>query len=122
MRSIEPSKLKLHNLRCTYNTTCLFFRNGCVCCGSSVLLSHIPLQSLCRISLILLDPFAISDPVLDRRRFLLLHISIPEERPKFRPGDSRCGGLHYLNHSNGVISHQNPPHNNTFRKFELHGV
>lgn len=106
------------------NISHICFRNGCICCGPSAVLTHLSLQSLYGIFLFLfpLDPFSISDPVHGGRRFLHPHISIPAEGSRLRSVASSCGGLHCLNCSNGGVSNQNPPRSNTVGKFVLHGV
>lgn len=118
---MEPSSCRICIVQ-IINIAHVFFRNGCICCGSSAVLTHLPLQSLPSISLFLLDPLSISDPVHGGRRFLLVPVSIPAESTKLRPAGSSCGGLRCLNYSNGDIGHQYPPYINTVRKFVLHSV
>ena len=98
------------------------FRNGCICCGSSTLLLHLPLQSLCNIFIFRLGPFSMSDPVPVGRCFLHLPISIPAKGTKLRSTSSWCGGLHFVDWFDGDISHQNWPHTHTVRKFNFHGI
>lgn len=100
---------------------CCRFRNGSFCCGSSTLLTVLPVQSLHRIHLPLYA-FSIPDPDRVRGRFLHLSISIPAEGARLSPPNSRGGDLHPVTHTDGCFGFSDSSCCNSPRKFVLHGV